>query len=146
MDLICFLLLYLQFQPYWWPVNQKKISIIIQDNKIVFSNTLGDVSALNPINGRLLWQTPTQNKSIYEAEIDAICELCDFLRFNVDYYNQILDKQPRQANSNDIVNVSQYNALPGFTAAITPFNFTAIGGNLASAPLLFGNSFGKMVV
>ena len=81
-----------------------------------------------------------QNKSIYEAEIDAICELCDFLRFNVDYYNQILDKQPRQSNSNDIVNVSQYNALPGFTAAITPFNFTAIGGNLASAPLLFGNS------
>lgn len=46
--------------------SQKKISIIIQDNKIVFSNTLGDVSALNPINGRLLWQTPTQNKSIYE--------------------------------------------------------------------------------
>lgn len=81
-----------------------------------------------------------QNKSIYEAEIDAICELCDFLRFNVDYYNQILDKQPRQGNNNDIVNVSQYNALPGFTAAITPFNFTAIGGNLASAPLLFGNS------
>ena len=46
--------------------SQKKISIIIQDNKIVFSNTLGDISALNPINGRLLWQTPTQNKSVYE--------------------------------------------------------------------------------
>ena len=58
---------------------KKKISIIIQDNKIVFSNTLGDVSALNPIDGRLLWQTPTQNKSVYE---DAMfLKISDFLGF-----------------------------------------------------------------
>ncbi len=81
-----------------------------------------------------------QNKSIYEAEIDAICELSDFLRFNVYYYNQIIKKQPISPEGEDVVNISEYNPLNGFTAAITPFNFTAIGGNLATAPLLFGNS------
>jgi 1-pyrroline-5-carboxylate dehydrogenase len=79
-----------------------------------------------------------QNKNIYEAEIDAICELVDFLRFNVAYADNIMTKQPLQTT--DIKNISEYNALNGFVAAITPFNFTAIGGNLASAPLLFGNS------
>lgn len=79
-----------------------------------------------------------QNKTIYEAEIDAICELVDFLRFNVAYAEQIILKQPIQTSF--IRNVSEYNSLNGFVASITPFNFTAIGGNLASAPLLFGNS------
>ena len=79
-----------------------------------------------------------QNKNIYEAEIDAICELVDFLRFNVAYTDNIMKKQPIQTCG--IKNVSEYNSLNGFVAAITPFNFTAIGGNLASAPLLFGNS------
>ena len=79
-----------------------------------------------------------QNKNIYEAEIDSICELVDFLRFNVSYAENIMDKQPIQCEN--IRNVSEYNSLNGFVAAITPFNFTAIGGNLASAPLLFGNS------
>ena len=79
-----------------------------------------------------------QNKTIYEAEIDAICELVDFLRFNVAYAEHIISKQPIQTSF--IRNVSEYNSLNGFVASITPFNFTAIGGNLASAPLLFGNS------
>ena len=79
-----------------------------------------------------------QNKNIYEAEIDSICELVDFLRFNVAYAENIMDKQPIQFDS--ISNVSEYNSLNGFVAAITPFNFTAIGGNLATAPILFGNS------
>ena len=81
-----------------------------------------------------------QNKTIYEAEIDAICELCDFLRFNVEYYEKILKKQPITPEYDSVVNLSEYNSLDGFTTAITPFNFTAIGGNLATAPLLFGNS------
>ena len=79
-----------------------------------------------------------QNKNIYEAEIDAICELSDFLRFNVHYSDKIREKQP--ISSNGIQNYSEYNPLNGFIASITPFNFTAIGGNLASAPLLFGNT------
>ena len=79
-----------------------------------------------------------QNKNVYEAEIDSICELVDFLRFNVYYTEQILSKQPIQTPG--INNISEYNSLNGFVASITPFNFTAIGGNLASAPLLFGNS------
>ena len=81
----------------------------------------------------------SQNKTVYEAEIDAINELVDFLRFNSYYYQQLLDKQPLNVDKN-IRNTSVYNPLNGFVAAITPFNFTAIGGNLASAPLLFGNS------
>jgi 1-pyrroline-5-carboxylate dehydrogenase len=79
-----------------------------------------------------------QNKNIYEAEIDAICELVDFLKFNVAYADAIMEKQPIQTFN--IKNISEYNSLNGFVASITPFNFTAIGGNLASAPLLFGNS------
>ena len=79
-----------------------------------------------------------QNKNIYEAEIDSVCELVDFLRFNVAYAEEIMDKQPIQVHG--IKNVSEYNSLNGFVAAITPFNFTAIGGNLATAPILFGNS------
>jgi len=80
----------------------------------------------------------SQGKNIYEAELDSVCELVDFLNFNVYYYNKILDKQP--ISFIDTTNTSHYNPLNGFVASITPFNFTAIGGNLASSPLLFGNS------
>ena len=62
-----------------------------------------------------------------KKEIDAICELVDFLRFNVAYTDNIMTKQPIQTT--DIKNISEYNPLNGFVAAITPFNFTAIGGN-----------------
>lgn len=79
-----------------------------------------------------------QNKTVYEAEIDAVCELADFLRFNVFYADTIMNKQPISVPGT--TNLSEYNPLNGFVASITPFNFTAIGGNLASAPLLFGNS------
>lgn len=87
----------------------------------------------------LAYTIVSQNKTIYEAEIDAICELVDFLRFNVHYYQQLLDKQPLNVDSK-IINTSKYYPLNGFVSSITPFNFTAIGGNLATAPLLFGNS------
>jgi 1-pyrroline-5-carboxylate dehydrogenase len=87
----------------------------------------------------LAYTIVSQNKTVYEAEIDAICELADFLRFNSYYYQQLLDKQPLNSDCN-VINTSKYNPLNGFVASITPFNFTAIGGNLASAPLLFGNS------
>ena len=79
-----------------------------------------------------------QGKSLYEAEIDSICELGDFLNFNSHYYQSIINKQP--ISFPDVKNESLYNPLNGFVAAITPFNFTAIGGNLASTPVLFGNN------
>ena len=79
----------------------------------------------------------SQNKTPYEAEIDAICELADFLRFNVDYVTQIYQKQP--ISPDGYSNISQYQPLNGFIAAITPFNFTAIAGNLATSPLMLGN-------
>lgn len=79
-----------------------------------------------------------QGKSLYEAEIDAVCELGDFLNYNTYYYQKIIANQPFSPKG--IHNESCYNPLNGFVAAITPFNFTAIGGNLASTPTLFSNS------
>lgn len=79
-----------------------------------------------------------QGKSLYEAEVDAICELADFWNLNCDYYDSILEKQPFSPLS--VVNKSEYNPLNGFVASITPFNFTAIGGNLATVPLFFKNA------
>ena len=88
-----------------------------------------------------------QNKTPFEAEIDSICELVDFLRFNVDYVYQIQKKQPISQvmekygkKKYQIRNSSEYLPLNGFIASITPFNFTAIGGNLALTPLMLGNS------
>jgi 1-pyrroline-5-carboxylate dehydrogenase len=91
-------------------------------------------------NKMLAYTILGQNKNMYEGELDAVCELVDFLRFNTNYAHQIINKQPIQDSKNCVINKSEYNPLNGFVAAITPFNFTAIGGNLASAPLLFGNS------
>ena len=78
-----------------------------------------------------------QGKNIYQAEIDCICELADFLRFNVQYAHQIYQQQP--ASSKGIHNHVEYRALEGFVLAISPFNFTAIAGNLCCAPALMGN-------
>ena len=80
-----------------------------------------------------------QGKNTYEAEIDSIGELVDFLRFNIQYASEIYKKQPISPEKN-VMNYSQYLPLHGNTLAITPFNFTAIAGNLATAPLLFGNN------
>jgi 1-pyrroline-5-carboxylate dehydrogenase len=79
-----------------------------------------------------------QSKNIYQAEIDAVCEFCDFLRFNVAYLKQIYEIQP---NSMPMVwNKLEYRPLEGFIFALTPFNFTSIAGNLPCAPALMGNT------
>lgn len=78
-----------------------------------------------------------QSKNIYQAEIDAACELCDFLRFNVEYMSQIFGEQPE--SSEGVWNRVEYRPLEGFVYAITPFNFTAIAGNLPSSAALMGN-------
>jgi 1-pyrroline-5-carboxylate dehydrogenase len=80
-----------------------------------------------------------QSKTAYQAEIDSACELIDFWRFNVHYARQILTDQPI-ANSPGIWNRTDHRPLEGFVYAITPFNFTAIAGNLPTAPALMGNT------
>ncbi|CAN5479509.1 L-glutamate gamma-semialdehyde dehydrogenase [soil metagenome] len=79
-----------------------------------------------------------QSKTAYQAEIDAACELIDFLRFNVAFARQILAQQPISARG--VWNRTDYRPLEGFVYAVTPFNFTAIAGNLPTAPALMGNT------
>jgi len=78
-----------------------------------------------------------QSKTVYQAEIDAACELIDFWRFNVSHARKILEDQP--LSSRGIWNRMDHRPLEGFVYAITPFNFTAIAGNLPTAPALMGN-------
>ena len=78
-----------------------------------------------------------QSKSVFQAEIDAACELIDFWRYNVAFARQLLAEQP--TSSPGIWNRMEYRPLEGFVLAITPFNFTAIAGNLPTAPALLGN-------
>ncbi|MBV6756765.1 L-glutamate gamma-semialdehyde dehydrogenase [Rhodococcus opacus] len=79
-----------------------------------------------------------QSKTAYQAEIDTPCELIDFWRFNVHFARQILADQP--ISSPGVWNKVEYRPLEGFVYAITPFNFTAIAGNLPTAPALMGNT------
>lgn len=78
-----------------------------------------------------------QSKTIHQAEIDAACELIDFLRFNVEFMSQIYEEQPDSAEG--IWNRVEYRPLEGFVYAITPFNFTAIAGNLPASAAMMGN-------
>ncbi len=78
-----------------------------------------------------------QSKSVHQAEIEAACELCDFLRFNAHFAEQIYRDQPLSPEG--MWNRVDYRPLEGFVLAITPFNFTAIAGNLPTAPALLGN-------
>ncbi len=79
------------------------------------------------------------SKNAYQAEIDAACELIDFLRFNVHFAQTIYAEQPLYA-ARGTWNFTQYRPLEGFVLAIAPFNFTAIAGNLATAPAIMGNT------
>ena len=79
-----------------------------------------------------------QSKTAFQAEIDSACELIDFLRFNVHYAERIYREQPE--SSPGVWNRMDHRPLEGFVYAITPFNFTAIGGNLPTAPALMGNA------
>ena len=79
-----------------------------------------------------------QSKTVMQAEIDAACEMADFFRFNATYAQEIYAEQP--LSSPGMWNVLDYRPLEGFVYAVTPFNFTAIGGNLPGAPALMGNA------
>jgi 1-pyrroline-5-carboxylate dehydrogenase len=79
-----------------------------------------------------------QSKNIFQAEIDASCELIDFLRYNVEFMTQIYNDQP--TSNSDVWNKVEYRPLEGFIYAITPFNFTAIAANLPASAALMGNT------
>jgi 1-pyrroline-5-carboxylate dehydrogenase len=79
-----------------------------------------------------------QSKTAYQAEIDAACELIDFWRFNVEYLVRIYEEQPM--SSPGVWNRMEYRPLEGFVFAVSPFNFTAIGGNLTTSAALMGNT------
>jgi 1-pyrroline-5-carboxylate dehydrogenase len=78
-----------------------------------------------------------QSKNVYQAEIDSACELIDFLRFNVHFLSQIYKQQP--ISGTGMHNRMEYRPLEGFVLAVTPFNFTAIGGNLPTSAAMCGN-------
>ena len=79
-----------------------------------------------------------QSKTIFQAEIDAACELIDFLRFNTHFATEIYNNQPNSTEAS--YNRLEYRALEGFVFAVSPFNFTSIAGNLNLAPMLMGNT------
>ena len=79
-----------------------------------------------------------QSKTAFQAEIDAACELIDFWRFNPHYAQELYDEQP--LSNSTMWNQLDYRSLEGFVYAVTPFNFTSIGGNLPTAPALMGNT------
>jgi 1-pyrroline-5-carboxylate dehydrogenase len=79
-----------------------------------------------------------QSKTAYQAEIDAACELADFWRYNVSYMHRLMSEQP--ISSPGIWNRIEYRPLEGFVFAVSPFNFTAIAGNLPTAPAMMGNT------
>jgi 1-pyrroline-5-carboxylate dehydrogenase len=79
-----------------------------------------------------------QSKTVFQAEIDAACEMIDFWRFNAAFAQELYAEQP--LSSPGVWNVMEYRGLEGFVYAVTPFNFTAIGGNLTTAPALMGNT------
>ncbi len=78
-----------------------------------------------------------QSKTVYQAEIDAVCELADFLRYNVQYMTEIFMHQPK--STPEAWNRIEQRPLEGFVFALSPFNFTAIAGNLPTAPAMMGN-------
>src|SRR5215218_1470396 len=79
-----------------------------------------------------------QSKTVHQAEIDAACELIDFLRFNVEFMTRIYEEQPTSAQGT--WNRMEYRPLEGFVFAVTPFNFTAIAANLPTSAALMGNT------
>lgn len=95
-------------------------------------------SNFNGVQDELLTDTIVgQGKSLYEAEIDSVCELVDFLKFN-NYYASQINNRDLISDPASEYNFTETNGLNGFAIAITPFNFTAIGANLVSVPLLMG--------
>ena len=107
---------------------EERASIFLKAAKLIAGPYRSKINAATMIG---------QSKSIFQAEIDAACELIDFLNFNVIYMSEIYNEQPLTVGN--VSNKLEYRPLEGFVYAITPFNFTAIGGNLCASAALMGN-------
>ena len=112
---------------------------LTENDKINIFNKVSDLITKKYKNDLLATTILGQGKTIHQAEIDAIGELVDFINFNTYFYNELVNEQLYINNSDDSYNISKWNSLNGFVASITPFNFTAIGANLATAPLFMNN-------
>ena len=111
-----------------WPW-EERAAVILKAAELLTTSWRATVNAATMLG---------QSKTVFQAEIDSACELIDFWRFNPWYAQQICDDQPLSDHS--VWNQLEYRPLEGFVYAITPFNFTAIGGNLPTAPALMGNT------
>ncbi len=120
----------LQAKPKWEAMDwQDRASIFLKAADLIAGPYRNIINAATMLG---------QSKNVYQAEIDSACELIDFLRLNAYFYQEILKSQP--TSSSGIWNRTDYRPLEGFVLAITPFNFTAIAGNLPAAPALLGNT------
>jgi 1-pyrroline-5-carboxylate dehydrogenase len=108
---------------------EERASIFLKAAELLAVKYRAKMNACAMLNG---------GKTAFQAEIDAACELIDFLRFNVRYAQEIYQKQPE--SSPGVWNYVQHRPLEGFVFAVTPFNFTAIAGNLPTAPAIMGNT------
>lgn len=119
----------LRAQPKWEAMSwEQRVSIFLKAADLMANRYRAEMNAATML---------AQSKNIHQAEIDAVVELVDFLRFNAYYVTQMYQEQPRSADG--IWNRVEYRPLEGFVFCITPFNFTAIAGNLPSAPAMLGN-------
>lgn len=119
----------LQAKPQWESLNwEQRASIFLKAAELIAGPYRDELNAATMLG---------QSKNAYQAEIDSACELIDFLRFNVHYMSQIYAMQPESAAG--IWNRLEWRPLEGFVFALTPFNFTAIAGNLPSSCALMGN-------
>src|SRR6476620_9788916 len=127
----------------------ERIDVVQPHNRKAQLGTLGDATADDVRQAADLLTGPwratlnaatmlVQSKTCYQAEIDAACEMADFWRFNVGFAREILQEQP--VSGPGVWNRLDHRPLEGFVLAITPFNFTAIAGNLSTAPALMGNT------
>jgi 1-pyrroline-5-carboxylate dehydrogenase len=109
-----------------WPW-EDRAAVFLKAGELLASTWRATLNAATMLN---------QSKTAYQAEIDSACELADFFRFNPYYAQQLYREQP--ISDKGMWNQADYRGLEGFVYAVTPFNFTAIGGNLPSAPALMG--------
>ncbi len=108
---------------------EERVAVFIRASELLAGPWRATLTAATMLN---------QSKTVHQAEIDAACELIDFWRFNADYLVRIYSEQP--TSSLGVWNRMEYRPLEGFVFAVSPFNFTAIGGNLTASPALMGNT------
>ncbi|MCG8566150.1 MAG: aldehyde dehydrogenase family protein, partial [Desulfobacterales bacterium] len=120
----------LKAKPAWEAMDwTQRAAIFLKAAELISNKYSAQLNAATMLN---------QSKNPFQAEIDATCELADFLRFNVKFMEEIYSQQPQSEKG--VWNRLEYRPLEGFVFALTPFNFTAIAGNLCTAPAMMGNT------